>query len=162
MWESFTRGPYGVLIRTTVGNLKTSFDVTGYTVYLNRVTYHDVPPVDPSPVHQALAMKSSAFSYQNEMRVVSKEGWHKLLSMSLGHKGHQVAAAADASIFTNAFGVELRMIDVAVQELVREVILSPHSDDALLGLVQGLLEQAAMGNVPVSASAFRNLFRHSP
>ena len=153
MWESFARGPYGVLVRTTVGDLKAAFDVTNYTVYLNQVSYHPRPPMDPVPIHQALAMKSAAFEYQNEIRVVTKEGWDKLTSMVAGH-----IIVDDSSPFANTSSVDLRMIDVDVHKLVQEVVMSPHADTALTELVRGFLSHTGMVGVPVSESTYRRLF----
>ena len=153
MWESFTEGPYGILLRTTVGDLKASFAATPYTVYLSQVTYHDHPPVDPVPVSQALAMKSSAFAYQNELRVVTKEGWHKLTSLVSKYR-----LDADGSPFNTMSSIELCMLDVDVENLVSEIVVSPYADRVLVELVQTLLGKANMSSVPVRESCYSDLF----
>ena len=155
MWSAFAPGLYGVLLRTTLGDLKNSFERTEFAVYLSRVEYHDAPPSDRVPVSQALALKSSAFAHENEIRVISKEGWHKLIAAAT----RQTISEFPLQPFTNMATTELRMIDIDTRTLINEIRTSPYADDSLAMAVEGLLSRVGLDDVRVETSEYRDLFR---
>ena len=50
------------------------------------------------------------------------------------------------------------MLDVDVENLVSEIVVSPYADRVLVELVQTLLGKANMSSVPVRESCYRDLF----
>ena len=65
---------------------------------------------DRVPVSQSLAMKSSAFAHENEIRVISKEGWHKLIAAAT----RQTTSEFPLQPFTHMATTKLRIIDLSV------------------------------------------------
>ena len=157
MWKSYT-GAAGVVLRSDVNSMRKSLgDQDHDNVFLGVVRYVEnrVPlsrVIDEAP-HQvfsdALFYKDSAFSYENEVRLVSRAFVDKA--------GYSYVDKLNTAPTRRTQGVP-----VDLHDLIHEVRVSPFAEPWLRDAVRGLMDAFELKDKPVRESRLRKIFAIAP
>jgi len=127
MWKVYSKSnEASIVVQSTIGRLKKSFDVNTERIWIGEVEYIDFSEYEPNNrvfnfgapnTLKAFFLKWNYFKYENEIRAV--------INKSVGkHKSKT--------------GI---LVKVDLNELLEDVVLSPDSDEADLNLIKELKEK---------------------
>jgi hypothetical protein len=119
MWTAYAKN--GIAIKSSVGNLKSSFNDSSENIYLSRVKYIDYDNESsqdtyaPLNVLKLVFTKRSLFKQENEIR---------LLHSDYENKDRDIRG---------------KSIKVDINVLIDEIVTSPNTDDNFLNLIKTYL-----------------------
>ena len=158
MWKSYTADATGVAVRSDVHSMRKSLgDRDHDNVFLGVVRYveHKVPlsRVIDGGTYQvfsdALFYKHSAFSYEREVRLVSRAFVDK-------------PGCSYLDKLNTAPSRRTQGVPVDLHDLIHEVRVSPFAETWLRDAAQGLMDAVGLNDKPVSHSTLRGIFASGP
>ena len=150
LWKSYT-DERGVVVKSDVKSIVRSLgSQDDDNVFLGRIKYVERPPDLHSfrdrgtALTDALFFKSSAFSYENEIRLVS--------SGLLGKEGISVAN------LNSRPAQRVSGVRVELRQLIHEIRVSPFSEPWFRDVVDSTMARVGASNTPVRYSGLRASF----
>ena len=138
LWKIYSAINDGLLIKSNTGRLVKSLNNSQHTIYMSEVKYIDYAKdtIPNDNLFYPYQHKSNVYSYENEIRliyqVITVNGWDYNW---------------DCSKYKNGIYIEIDL-----NELIEEIIISPYSPDWYYDIVYDLLLKYRLENIPIRKS----------
>lgn len=126
LWKVYSSLNRGIMIRSTFENIISAFSESEEEIFCSKLEYIDYAKdsFNPGNTMTPFIHKHRAYSYEKEVRLI--------------HEVHQVEWAHDWESEKYHNGV---MIDVNLDELIKEIVISPFSPNWFLELIHDVLRK---------------------
>lgn len=126
LWKVYSNLNQGIMIKSSFNRIIKAFEKSSEDIYCSRIKYidYDTERIDISNTITPMIHKHFAYSYENEIRLiheVSNVGWKHDWSSEKLEKGIK--------------------IDIDLNELISEIIISPFSPDWFKELIEDILNK---------------------
>lgn len=139
LWKVYSSVKEGIMIKSSIENLVSAFKNTEDKVLLSEVRYvdHEKDTIDDGSIHLPLFYKNTAYEYEKEVRLMWQYDLTKL------------------HLVWNHDPVENgRYIDVDIDKLINEIIISPYAPEWFYENIKSLLDKYSIDK-PVKYSKLR-------
>ena len=125
LWKIYSGLNNGIMIMSSVQKLDKSLKAASQTIYCSEIKYHyyDQEPIPEGNTFYPIIHKQKAYNYEEELRLihmVSQQGWVHDWSKEEVEEGVYIQANLD--------------------ELITEIVISPHAPNWFFKMVEGLTE----------------------
>lgn len=140
MWDKYTDDKFGIAIRTNIDSLINAFKYTREEIYIGRIKYVDHSTFineQSNPFSFAFLKDKELYAWENELRLIS----FVCKECEAFNKFNNIKSVRD--FFTINFdelkGVDHQFIDVDLNMLLGEVIVSPWADNKYVDYIRSYL-----------------------
>ena len=155
MWKCFLKTNNGLAIKTTIKKLKKSIDNTVEDIYIGKVYYRDLRKITLSELMKEeqnllcngrggtvnpFCYKRMDFEHEKELRI-------HFIDSPIPHLKKNEEKREP---------LEFKTININIQDLIEEIVISPFSDEWFKGLVEDILLKIGL-EIKVSKSDLYNL-----
>ena len=126
LWKVYSNLNQGIMIKSSFNRVINAFKESKEKIYCSRVKYidHDKDSIDIGNTMLPIVHKHKAYSYENEIRLI-----HKVSDMDWKHDWENEK-------YENGIKV-----NVNLQMLISEIVISPFSSDWFIELVEDILKK---------------------
>jgi len=158
MWENYTSGNTGVLIRSTLGRLRRAIPCDPQITRIDKVKYVDMENyklgnVAAAQVFERALLKSSEYSYENELRILTL---NLAIDYCLNEDGSEITELQKQGPGQYKEDRKGIYIKVDTNLLIKNVVISPKASYYFYNLIKGLLK-----TFNINASVKKSIYTES-
>lgn len=155
MWNEYTNGTDGILIRSTLGRLRKALPCDKSITRIDRVKYVDLDTYrlgdyEASQANERALLKSKSFEFENELRILTLNIIFPYCLNDDGTEMNELQKKGPGQYNQTRNGIYIK---INVQHLIKKVIISPKANRHQMNLVKGLLRTFRI-EAPVELSKF--------
>lgn len=139
MWKVYSSVKEGIMIKSNIEKLISAFKNTEDKVLLSEVRYvdHEKDMIEDGSIHLPLFYKNTAYEYEKEVRLMWQHDLSKI-NFDWDHEPREKG----------------RYIDIDINELIDEIIISPYAPEWFYENIQSLLDKYSI-HKPLKYSKLR-------